>query len=559
MHAALRSALRARRALLITSLSVGAAATTLGLGAWAVQTSCRKPLRLEAPHALTKAQTIAGQTDKPRVISMEEVRTHRSKADCWVVLGDHVYDACKFTNSVSILYSPCIELTLLGTFCYVHEQPGGEAVILKAAGTDVTTLFDKIHPPKTLEKNQDLLGEPVGVVDPATRPKDEESDEALQEKARLQKAREALPAVELVRGLAEMERLANTLLAPRAKIYYAGGSDDEQSLRDSFASYQRCRFRPRVLVDVSEVDPRTTVLNCASTLPIYIAPAAYARLGHELGEFNLTRGASKTGIVQGISANASQSFDDILAEKATMDASGRAPVGMVYQVYVNRDRRQTEAIMKQAREGGCQAFFLTVDSPTLGNREDDVRAQGLAGSMDDQPHNFPNKSTYSYYDTSVEWKDVAWIKQAAGGLPVYIKGVATHEDVELARKAGVAGVVLSNHGGRQLDSVRSPLDTLLELRRVDPTLLTDLEVYIDGGVRRGTDVLKALCLGAKGVGLGRPFLYAQTAYGEDGVVRAVRIMEEEILTGMRLLGVKKLSELRPELVECLENQYRIPL
>ncbi|SCZ91837.1 BZ3500_MvSof-1268-A1-R1_Chr5-3g08169 [Microbotryum saponariae] len=546
MSAALRGALRARRGLLFTSLSVGASATTLGLAAWAVQASYHEPLRLEAPHALKKVPTaLVGEKNKTRVISMEEVRTHRSKADCWVVLGDHVYDVTEFLEA----HASSKEADLI---------PGGEAVILKAAGTDVTTLFDKIHPPKTLEKNRDLLGAPVGLVDPATRPKDEESDEALQEKARIQIARETLPAVELVRGLAEMERLANTLLAPRAKIYYAGGSDDEQTLRDSFASYQRCRFRPRVLVDVSEIDPRTTLLNCPSTLPIYIAPAAYARLGHDLGEFNLTRGASKTGIVQGISANASQSFDDILAEKATMDESGRAPVGMVYQVYVNRDRRQTEAIMKQAREGGCKAFFLTVDSPTLGNREEDARAQGLAGSMDDRPHDHPNKSTYSYYDTSVEWKDVAWVKQAAGGLPVYIKGVATHEDVELARKAGVAGVILSNHGGRQLDSVRSPLDTLLEIRRIDPTLLTDLEVYVDGGVRRGTDVLKALCLGARGVGLGRPFLYAQTAYGEDGVVRAVRIMEEEILTGMRLLGVKRLSELRPELVECLDNQYRIP-
>lgn len=211
-----------------------------------------------------------------------------------------------------------------------------------------------------------------------------------------------------------MEKLAQTVLGDRPKIYYAGGADDEEcqlslgverkeekekksrlgveltplcrslrltALRDQFAQFQRCRLRPRVLVDVAEVDPRCNVLGARSMLPIYIAPAAYARLGHELGEFNLTRGAARTGIVQGVSANASQSFEDILAERQALEKQTGNKIGMAYQIYVNRDRSKTEAVMKEAREGGCTAFFLTVDSPTLGNREADAKAQRLGGSV----------------------------------------------------------------------------------------------------------------------------------------------------------------------------------
>lgn len=180
---------------------------------------------------------------------------------------------------------------------------------------------------------------------------------------------------------------------------------------------------------------------------------------------------------------------------------------------------------------------------------------------------------FSYVDPNLTWEDIPWIKSLAPGKPLVIKGISCVEDAILAKEHGCQGIVLSNHGGRQLDGARPPIDVLQEIRRERPELLKEMEIYVDGGIRRGTDVLKALCLGAKAVGLGRPFLYAQSAYGEDGVVKAVQsmyprfilscrhwlnnhfwssvVLEEEIQTGMRLLGVTKISELKPELVECL--------
>ncbi|KAI5477940.1 L-mandelate dehydrogenase [Pseudohyphozyma bogoriensis] len=503
------------------AVAFGAAATVGTLGLYLYNANS-KHLLLEAsdPNPI-HTLTVDTREGVPEEISMMEVTRHKSKDSCWVVLDGAVWDVTEF----------------------LEAHPGGQSVILKHAGSDVTWaifLHSPIHPPGTLENNLEAGVKKLGIVDPTT------ANRAL------------LPPVEQVRGIKQIEALAQTVLANRAQIYYRGGSDDEQSLRDSFASFQRCRFRPRVLVDVKEVDPRTTILGSPSTLPIYVAPAAHARLGHELGEINITRGAAKTGIVQGISANSSVSLDDICQEKKDLVGQGQPDVGLAYQIYINRDRPKTEALMKKAIDGGCKGFFLTVDSPTLGNREDDFRVQELAGSMDDKPHNHPNTDVFGYYDTSVNWKDFAWIKKHAQGLPVWIKGVVTAEDVALAREHGAAGVILSNHGGRQLDYSRSPLDSLMEINARDPTLARDLEIYLDGGVRRGTDVVKALCLGAKGVGLGRPFLYAQTAFGEQGVIRAVRILEDEIVTTMRFVGARTLKDLKPEMVECLVDQYRIP-
>ncbi|KAK4705069.1 L-lactate dehydrogenase (cytochrome), partial [Phenoliferia sp. Uapishka_3] len=531
----------------------------------------RTPIKLESNAGVEPPNS----KPSPKMWAEQDVGAHRTKDDCWIILDGQVWDVTEF----------------------LEQHPGGGEVIVKHAGQDVSELFKPIHPPRTLEIQSgttDLI-KLMGVVDPATVTKKAPMD--AEEAARIASARAALPPVNQVRSLREMEvsddfhpdrrpvltgstfkELALSLLGKRAKIYYSGGSDDEVSLRDSFASFQRCRLRPRVLVNVVEIDPRTKILGAQSTLPIYIAPAAHARLGHELGEvpfprqmgillqllnkihvqLNLTRGASSTGIPQGISANASMNLSDLIEEKDNLVAAGRPETGLIYQIYINRDRKKTEQLMKEAVDGGVRGFFLTVDSPTLGNREADFREQGLAGSMDDKPHDQPNRDVFGYYDTSVTWNDLSWIKKHANNLPVYIKGVATVEDVALARQHGAAGVVLSNHGGRQLDCARSPMDTLLEIVDVDPTLTRDLEVYIDGGARRGTDVLKALCLGAKGVGLGRPFLYAQTAFGEQGVVRAVRIMENEIITGMRLLGARTLKDLKPEMVECLDSAYRIP-
>ncbi|KAI5476148.1 hypothetical protein MNV49_000366 [Pseudohyphozyma bogoriensis] len=512
------------------SKAAGAVAAVGAVGFTLSSIINNKPLLLEA--------TAVPEPDAPSgglVVTLDELDKHDTAESCWVVLDGEVWDVTKF----------------------LKLHPGGDAVILKEAGGDATDLFNAIHAPGTLEKS---LGDgvvKVGVVDQKALNMINNSRLAGAEQLRLiEEARKKLPPVELVRGVKEMEELAKTVISSKAAHYYEAAADDWFSYYDSFAAYQRCRLRPRVLVDVAEIDPRTTILGSPSTLPIYVSPAAWARMGHELGEINITRGVAKTGIVQGISATASLSVEDICAEKARLESNGSAPVGLAYQIYVNRDRSKTAELMQAAIDGGCNAFFVTVDTATLGNRETDYRSQSLPGSMDDKPHTQPNKDMFGYWDASLNWKDVEWLKDHTQGRPLWLKGIQCFEDVELARKAGVKGVVLSNHGGRQLDHAMAPLDVLIEINERDPSLLQDLDVYIDGGVRRGTDVLKALCLGAKAVGLGRPFLYSQSAYGEDGVVRTIRILEEEIVNGMRLMGAPTLKDLKPEMVQCLSGQYR---
>jgi L-lactate dehydrogenase (cytochrome) len=305
-------------------------------------------------------------------------------------------------------------------------------------------------------------------------------------------------------------------------------------------AYRRIRFRPRVLRKVGEVDPSTEILGKKSSLPIWIAPCALAKLGHPLGEVNLTRGAGETGIMQVISSNSSCSLEELAAERT----EGQE---LAWQLYVATDRDRAEKTIKKAFNLGMSSIWLTVDAPVGGNRERDTKEKiardpvsatrpylststFIETTLFEQPKlgeksensGSTSAAQFSYVDPNLTWEDISWIKSLAPGKPLVIKGISCVEDAILAKEHGCQGIVLSNHGGRQLDGARPPIDVLQEIRRERPDLLKDMEVYVDGGIRRGTDVLKALCLGAKAVGLGRPFLYAQSAYGSDGVVKAVQ-------------------------------------
>ncbi|KAK8846894.1 hypothetical protein IAR55_005984 [Kwoniella newhampshirensis] len=179
------------------------------------------------------------------------------------------------------------------------------------------------------------------------------------------------------------------------------------------------------------------------------------------------------------------------------------------------------------------------------------KMNGAKGETEPGIRTGPFTATPPYHDARLNWNDLPRLKDLAGGVPIYLKG-----DVRLAKAHGLAGCILSNHGGRQLDQARTGFDSLRSIHAEDPQLVKDIEIYIDGGIRRGTDVLQALAFGARGVGLGRPFLYAQAAYGESGVIRAVRILENEIVTAMRLLGLTSLEQITPDMVECLQEIWR---
>jgi isopentenyl diphosphate isomerase/L-lactate dehydrogenase-like FMN-dependent dehydrogenase len=313
----------------------------------------------------------------------------------------------------------------------------------------------------------------------------------------------------------DYERLAEEKLDANAHAYLAGGAGDEVTLRDNVASFQRRKLRPRVLVDVSSVSTATTVLGTDIALPVLVAPVAIQRLAHPEGEEATARAAAAAGTIMCLSS-------------AATCAPRRLTAGeRWFQVYVWRERRQTEAAIDEAVASGYSALVLTVDLPYLGRRERDIRVDfkvpehlTVEGEMFGQG-----------FDATVSWKDLAWL--AGYGLPVVVKGLLTAEDAALACEHGAAAVVVSNHGGRQLDGVPASLDVLEEVvAAVDGRA----EVLLDGGVRRGTDVLKALALGARAVLIGRAMLWGLAVAGEEGVRDVLRMFQEEVQLGLALLG-----------------------
>jgi 4-hydroxymandelate oxidase len=317
----------------------------------------------------------------------------------------------------------------------------------------------------------------------------------------------------------DYERLAAEKLDANAHAYFAGGAGDEVTLRDNLAAFERRKLRPRMLVDVSTVSTATTVLGTEISMPIMIAPLAIQRMAHPEGELATARAAASARTIMCLSSAATSSPAEVAA------AAPGAPHW--FQVYVWRSRSITEAAIDEAVANGFSALVLTVDVPYLGRRERDLRVdfkvpEHLTVQGDLFAENF---------DAGVSWRDIEWL--AGYGLPLVIKGLLTAEDAKLACEHGAAAVVVSNHGGRQLDGVAASLDALEEV--VD-AVDGRAEVLLDGGVRRGTDALKAIALGARAVLIGRAMLWGLAAAGEEGVADVLRLLRDEVELGLALLG-----------------------
>jgi isopentenyl diphosphate isomerase/L-lactate dehydrogenase-like FMN-dependent dehydrogenase len=319
----------------------------------------------------------------------------------------------------------------------------------------------------------------------------------------------------------DYERLAEDKLDANAHAYFAGGAGDEVTLRDNVAAFERRKLRPRVLVDVAEVSTATSVLGTKIALPVVIAPLAMQRLAHPDGEEATARAAAAAGTIM------------CLSSAATCAPAELSEGQRWFQVYVWRPRTKTEAAVEQAVASGYSALVLTVDVPYLGRRERDVRV-GFS-----VPENLIVQGDLfgEGFDASVSWRDLEWL--AGYGLPVVVKGLLTAEDAELACEHGAAAVVVSNHGGRQLDGVSATLDVLEEV--VD-AVGGRAEVLLDGGVRRGTDVLKALALGARAVLIGRAMVWGLAVAGEKGVADVLRMFRKEVELGLALLGCTSPAE-----------------
>ncbi|RYP45686.1 hypothetical protein DL768_007985 [Monosporascus sp. mg162] len=413
-------------------------------------------------------------------------------------------------------------------------------------GKDATEAYDPIHPPDTLDKYLDKskhLG-PVDMSSVARVEEEEDPDEADRQRRIKDK-----PLITQCYNLMDFEAVAKKIMKRGAWGYYSSAADDEITLRENHEAFHRIWFRPKVLVDVKEVDFTTTMLGTKVDVPFYVTATALGKLGHPEGEVVLTRAAKKHNVIQMIPTLASCSFDEI------MDAAEGDQVQWL-QLYVNQDRAITERIVKHAEKRGCKGLFITVDAPQLGRREKDMRSkftdQGTSVQAGQETDNSQGaaRAISSFIDPALSWKDIPWF-QSITKMPIVLKGVQRVEDVVKAIDAGVQGVVLSNHGGRQLDFARSAVEVLAETMPVlrDLGIENKIEIFIDGGVRRATDIIKALCLGAKGVGIGRPFLYAMSAYGQEGVQRAMQLLKDEMEMNMRLIGCTSIDQLNPSLLD----------
>ncbi|MFL5845197.1 MAG: alpha-hydroxy acid oxidase [Solirubrobacteraceae bacterium] len=340
-------------------------------------------------------------------------------------------------------------------------------------------------------------------------------------------------------NVADFEAAAAERLEAGLLGYYAGGAGDERTLRDNQAAYGRRHLRPRVLVDVAQVDAATTVLGSPVSMPLLVAPTALHRMAHPDGEPGTARAAAAAGTVYCLSTLATSRPSEV--------AAGAPAAPRWFQVYCFRDQAVTDALVDEALDSGFDALVLTVDAPRAGRRERDLRTGFAVPDTVDMPAvraatGAPRCPTpaefFGLLDTTLDWSIVE--RLAARGLPVVIKGIQTGEDAALACEHGAAGIVVSNHGGRQLDGVQASIDVLPEAVEA---VAGRLEVYVDGGVRRGTDVLVALALGARAVLLGRPMLWGLTVGGEAGALRVLELLHDEIRLAMTLLGVRSPAEI----------------
>jgi isopentenyl diphosphate isomerase/L-lactate dehydrogenase-like FMN-dependent dehydrogenase len=335
-------------------------------------------------------------------------------------------------------------------------------------------------------------------------------------------------------SLNDFEELARPKLTDEAYAYIAGGAADELTLTDNLAAFRALRLRPRVLVDVSAVDPSTRMLGSPVSMPVALAPIAQQRFAHPDAEVPSASAAAEAGVVFCLSTLSSCSIEEV--------ASAGGP--RWFQLYVNPDRKVSEEMIQRAVASGYDAIVVTVDLPVAGWREREFRSK-VGMHLDDLGNlrNLPGGTEAlrtlvdDLIDRSLTWGDIGWVKEVSR-LPVVVKGILTGEDARRAVEHGADAIVVSNHGGRQLDRSPATIDVVEECA---DAVAGGAQIYLDGGVRRGTDVVVALALGADAVLIGRPFVYALGAGGQEGVARALEIMRAELENAMALLGVPELG------------------
>ncbi|XP_037523417.1 uncharacterized protein LOC119400448 [Rhipicephalus sanguineus] len=355
--------------------------------------------------------------------------------------------------------------------------------------------------------------------------------------------------------VADVERVARLKLEPQARRYFFSGADRQQTLKENTEAFKRLRFRPKLLVDVSQVNTTTTVLGHHISMPVGFSPAAMQKLAHNDGEVGTAQAAQDARTVMILSSLSTTSLEEVRR---------RAPLCLLwFQTYLFRDRSLTEWLVKRAAKAGYSAIVLTADSPVVGHKLGPVKNRfelppnvtfaNLKGRNEKSDvQSGAQEDVDDYISRSVSWQDIGWLKRITG-LPVVAKGVLTREAALQAYHHGAAAILVSNHGGRQLDGTPASIEALPE---IVSAVGGRLEIYLDSGVRSGADVVKALSLGARAVFVGRPAVWGLAYNGKQGVDRVLEILRSELERTIQLLGCKNSSSLNSEFVVHKDHYAR---
>ena len=347
--------------------------------------------------------------------------------------------------------------------------------------------------------------------------------------------------------LGELERQARSVLPRAAYDYFAGGAGTESTLRDNVAAWQRIRLAPHVLRDVSGPDLSAGLLGLPLSMPVLIAPVAYQKMAHDDGEAGTARAAAAAGTIMVVSTNATQSLEEV--------AAAAPGAGLLFQLYVHSDRRMTLELMRRAAAAGYAGLVVTADTPRTGNRLRDQRNRfrlpahlstvntdwpAVAGVAAADVAAYPGRS----YEAGLTTGTLAWLREHSE-LPIMLKGVHRADDALLAVQSGVDGIIVSNHGGRQLDGAVATADAL---PAIAAAVGQRVPVLVDGGIRSGVDVIRALALGARAVLIGRPALWGLVAAGSAGVTAVLEHFRSEITLALQLAGVASVAAVDGDLI-----------
>ncbi|KAK4238898.1 hypothetical protein C8A03DRAFT_43437 [Achaetomium macrosporum] len=499
-------------------------------------------------------------------ISPTELSRHDNITSLWIAIDGEVYDFTEFAPT----------------------HPGGIDILRQHAGRDATAAYNAVHSASLVKsvlpesKHLGRLSSPLPVSTSTTLSSNKTAPK---------------PPLSRLISVNDFRLAAHTFLPPKTLAFISSAATDCHTHRRNNTTYSEITLRPRVLVDVSApVSLETTILGRAVASPIFVSPTSLGKTVHPEGELEIARACKELGgIAQVVSTSASFSVADVVRAAAEHPGPGPSSPTLAnknnthpvfLQLYVDKDQSNTASLLHSLTRtktnppspSKIQGVFLTVDAPVPGKREADERvppppttttttaasttitpmATPLTPSSDNRGSAL-GRLMASYISPSLTWHaTLPWLRALLPpSVPLVIKGIQTAADAVRAMEAGAQGIVISNHGGRSLDTSPATILVLLELQRCCPEVFDRMEVFVEGGVMRGTDVFKALCLGAKGAGVGRGVLYG-LGWGKDGVRKVLEILNDELVTTMKMCGVTRLDELHPGLLNTRAVDHLVP-